>query len=101
MIQMIKGMAQNPIMQLIYSQVEIVSSEYVGDEFHFQLRIPMPKIEIPDISEIPELQGIEMPEMPEHLEMPDTTLKMRKEDGAWRIHEITLRNYNDLSNGGL
>ena len=88
MIQMMKGMAQNPIVQLIYSQVEIVSSEFVGDEFHFQLRIPIPMIEIPDISEIPELQGIEMPEMPEHLEMPDTTLKMRKEDGAWRIYEI-------------
>ncbi len=87
-IQMLKEMAQNPMMQYIFSQVEVVSSEFVGDEFHFQLRIPMPRIEIPDISEIPELQGIELPEMPEHQEMPDTTLKMRKEDGVWRIYEI-------------
>ena len=94
MIQIMKDMAQNPVIQLIYSQVEIVSSEFIGDEFHFQLRIPMPIIEMPDISEIPELQGMKMPEgielseMPKHLEMPDTTLKMRKEDGVWRIYEI-------------
>ena len=87
-IQMIEDMGQNPMVQSMFSQVEVVSSKYVWDEFHFQLGIPLPKIEMPDISEMPELQGIEMPEMPEHLEMPDTTLKMRKEDGAWRIYEI-------------
>ena len=27
----------------MYGQVEVVSSEYVGDEFHFRLRIPMPE----------------------------------------------------------
>ena len=49
----------------------------------------MPKIELPDLSEIPGLEGIEFPEMPENQEKPDTTLnKMRKEDGAWRIYDI-------------
>ena len=78
----------------IYSQLTVVSSEHVGDEFHFKLRIPMPKIEMPDISEMPELQGMELPEgmdlseMPDHLEMPDMTYKMRKEADEWRIYDI-------------
>ena len=92
--QAIKSAPQNPMVQSIFSQAEVMSSEYVGDEYHFQLRIPMPKIEIPDISEMPELQGIKLPEgmdlseMPDHLEIPDMIHKMRKEDGVWRIYDI-------------
>ena len=88
MIRMLKDTMQNPMVRSMFSQIEIVSSGFVGDEFHFQMKIPMPKIEIPDTSQMPELQGIELPEMPEHLEMPGTALKMRKEDGAWRIYDI-------------
>ena len=97
-VQMIEDSMDNPMVQeglrSIYSQLTVVSSEHVGDEFHFKLRIPMPKIEMPDISEMPELQGMELPEgmdlsdMPDHLEIPDMTHKMRKEDGAWRINDI-------------
>ena len=32
-------------------QAEVVSSEHVGDEFHFRLRIPMPKL--PEIPQVP------------------------------------------------
>ena len=67
----------------MYSQTEVVSSEYVGDEFHFQLR--MPALEIP-----------EMPDVELHFSSPpsptDTFLKMRKEDGAWRIYEYSHAN---------
>ncbi len=97
-VQMIEDSMDNPMVQeglrSIYSQLTVVSSEHVGDEFYFKLRIPMPKIEMPDISEMPELQGMELPEgmdlsdMPDHLEIPDMTHKMRKEDGAWRIYDI-------------
>lgn len=92
-VQMIEDSMDNPMVQealrSIYSQLEVVSSEYVDDEFHFKLRVPMPNIDVPDITEIPGLEGIELPEMPENQEMPDTTLnKMRKEDGLWKIYEI-------------
>ena len=97
-VQMMEDSMGDPMVQeglrSIYSQLTVVSSEYVGDEFHFKLRIPMPKIEMPDISEMPELQGMELPEgmdlseMPDHLEMPDMTHKMRKEDDVWRIYDI-------------
>ena len=78
------------IMQSIFSQVEVVGSEYVGDEFHFQFRMAMPKIEMPDLSDMPEIPGIELPEIPELSEIPeyiDTTVKMRKENGVWQIYE--------------
>ncbi len=86
-LQMIRGMVQ-PILRQMFSQAEIVSREYIGDEFHFRLRVPSP--EMPeilgmlgrDISEVPET--IEVPEMPE---MPDLLRKMRKEDGTWQIYE--------------
>ncbi len=67
-IQMMKDMAAHPMIEAAFIMAEIVSSEFVGDEFHFQLRIPMPIIEMPA--------------------PPDTLLKMRKENGAWRIYEI-------------
>ena len=58
------------------SQVEVVSNEYVGDEFHFRFRTPAS--EIPDISD----QG-------ETVVFPseERLVKMRKENGAWRIYD--------------
>jgi hypothetical protein len=66
--------------QQTFGGIEIVNHEYVGDEFRFRLRIPAP-----DISTIlgimsPETEEIEMPAL------PDMLMKMRKEDGAWRIY---------------
>ena len=91
--EVVEAMAEETTLQLeqqlfepvrkMYSQTEIVSSEYVGDEFHFHLRMP----------------GLEIPEMPDvelHFSSPpsptDTFLKMRKEDGAWRIYEYSHAN---------
>ena len=62
----------------MYSRTEIVNGEYVGDEFHFQLRMPALKIpEMPDV-EI----TFSSPPSP-----TNTFLKMRKENGAWLIYE--------------
>lgn len=47
---------------LMLSQMEVVSSQYVGDEFHFRLKVPMA-----DPSEI--------------------SFKMRKVDGVWLIYD--------------
>ena len=67
----------------MYSQTEVVNGEYVGDEFHFQLR--MPALEIP-----------EMPDMEITFSSPpsptDTFFKMRKENGAWLIYEYEYAN---------
>ena len=67
----------------MYSRTEVVGGEYVGDEFHFQLRMPAP--------EIPEIPAVELtfssPPSP-----TDTFLKMRKENGAWRIYEYSHAN---------
>ena len=58
-------------------QASAVNGEYVGDESHFRLKMPAPKI--PDGGG----QGIEMSVTP----LPDTATKMRKEDGVWRGYE--------------
>ena len=60
----------------MYGQVEVVSSEYVGEEFHFQLRIPMP-----ELPEMPQVPGLELPENIKKL------VKIRKVDGAWQIYD--------------
>ena len=65
----------------MYGQVEIVNSEYVGAEFHFRLRIPMP-----EMPEIPQVPGLELPEMPEMPESMDSLVKMRKVNGVWQIY---------------
>ena len=57
------------------SQTEVVSSEYLGDEFHFQLRIPAP--------EMPEISGVEV----ETTSDGDLLFKMRRIDGVWRIYD--------------
>ena len=64
--------------QEMYGQMEIEGSEYVGDEFHFRLRVPMPKI--PGLAELP--PGF--PELPESI---IRRVKMRKVDGVWIIYE--------------
>ena len=57
------------------SQVKVVRSEYVGDEFHFELGGPTP--------EIPEIPGIEISKVA----APNELYKMRKENGAWRVYD--------------
>ena len=74
-----------PALKQMYGQAEVVSSEHVGDEFHFRLRVPIP--EMPEMPEMPQVPGIEIPEMPE---MPDSVTrfrKIRKENGVWRIYD--------------
>ena len=44
------------------SQVEVLSSQYVGDEFHFRLRVPM-------------------------ADRPEVSVKMRKVEGVWLIYD--------------
>ena len=72
--------------------LEVVSSEYVGDEFHFRVTTFTPQLgELlePVVRDLPEdlraeLSKIDIPELPESVE---NVVKMRKEDGAWRIYE--------------
>jgi len=73
-IQAMKG-AMLPILKQMLSSAEVVNSEYVGDELHFQIRISSP--EIPGASDL----GI-----PEMSKMPDQLNKIRKENGVWRIY---------------
>ena len=62
-----------------FSQVDIANSKYVGDEYHFKLR--MPSIELPEMPSDVEIK----PEMP--ISVPDFLVKMRRADGLWRIYE--------------
>ena len=57
------------------AQTEIASSEHVGDEFHFRIRIPVPKMR--------EIPGVEVPKLPDSV---TPIRKMRKENGVWRIY---------------
>lgn len=70
----------------MYGQVEVVSSEYVGDEFHFQTRTPMPVL-----PEMPQVPGLELPEMPELPESMDSLVKMRKVNGVWQIYHDEVK----------
>ena len=79
LLQTLKKMMR-PTFKQTYGQAEVVSSEHVGDEFHFRLRIPMPKL-----PEIPQVPGrVEMPKLPESVER---LVKMRKVDGVWQIYD--------------
>ena len=60
----------------LQSQAEVVTSEYIGDEFHFRLRMPAP--EIPDVSD---------PDRVIFVSPAYQLIKMRKENGTWRIYE--------------
>ena len=64
------------------SRTEVESSEYVGDEFHFRLRTP-----VPEMLGIP---GVEVEEIP--TSVPDILFKMRIIDGVWRIYEHNYAN---------
>ena len=65
------------LLRAMQNQASARNGEYVGDEFHFRLGMPAPKI--PDGGE----QGLEMFIMPP----PDAVTKMRKEEGVWRGYE--------------
>ena len=89
-IQMMLETMQDPemlarargVFSQMYGQAEVVSSEYVGDEFHFRLRIPMP-----EMPEIPRVPGLEIPEMPVLPESIERLVKIRRVDGAWQIYD--------------
>lgn len=84
-------------------RTEIVSSEYVDGEFHFRLREP--KLQIGELigmvvqnlpedhqaAALAEIPGAEMERLAVEMENTpapsDILIKMRKEDGAWRIYE--------------
>ena len=67
--------ARLPSLKQRNAQAEIASSEHVGDEFHFRIRLPVPKMR--------EIPGVEVPKLPDSV----TPLrKMRKENGVWRIY---------------
>ena len=85
--EVIKAMAVDQIRQLkplldasfreMQSQASAINGEYVGDEFHFRLRMPAPKM-----LESRE-QGVEMSFAPP----PDSVIKMRREEGGWRVYD--------------
>ena len=75
MIQTTKEMAR-PTLRRTFSQADITSSKYVDDEFHFQMKIPLP--------EMPDVPGMEVPEMPNSL---TSLYKMRKVSGVWQIYD--------------
>ena len=85
------------MMESAYNQMfggaEIVSSEYVGDEFHFQLKIPASDALNTMLGTLmQQMEGRpEMAELPPMPQVPDIEVifKMRKEDGAWRIYDDT------------
>lgn len=64
-----------PALKQMFSSAEVVSSEYIGDELHFQVRVSSP--------EIPGASDLGIPEMPK---MPDQLNKIRKKNGVWRIY---------------
>ena len=64
-----------------FSGLEIVSSKYVGDEFHFEIGGPPP----PEILGTPAIVISEV-------RAPNELYKMRKENGAWRIYESETLN---------
>ncbi len=63
-----------------FSGLEIVSSKYVGDEFHFEIGGPPPEILGTPAIVISEVRA------------PNELYKMRKENGAWRIYESETLN---------
>ena len=71
-LQTMKEMMR-PMLKQMFGSTEVVSSEYVGDELHFRIRISAP--------EIPGASGFEMPKI------PDSLHKIRKENGVWRIYD--------------
>ena len=66
-----------PVLKMI-SQAEVVSSGYVGSEFHFRLGMPAPEMPVPNKEAVIET---EIPPPPE------TLVKMRKENDTWLIYD--------------
>ena len=91
------------ILSRTIGRTEIVSSEYVGDEWHFRLREPELQFReligmvVQNLSEeqqaaaLAEIPGAEMERIAVEMENTpapsDILIKMRKENGAWRIYE--------------
>ena len=77
--EMVQGIREMmlPIFKQMLGQAEVANSEHVGDEFHFRIRIPSPKI--------PGASGLGIPEP----KIPDSLHKIRKENGVWRIYDQT------------
>ena len=74
-----------PVLKQMYGRAEVMSSEHVGDEFHFRLRVPMPAM--PEMPDTPPVPGLEIPEMPEIPDSMTRLRKIRKENGVWRIYD--------------
>ena len=72
----------------VLSQSSVVSSEYVDDEFHFLLRMSAPPApRIPKILDNGE-RGVEIVDISVSVTSPpDSLIKMRKEEGVWRVYE--------------
>ena len=70
------------------SQSSVVSSEYVGDEFHFLLRMPAPPApRIPKILDNGD-RGVEIVDISVSVTPPpDSLIKMRREEGVWRVYD--------------
>ena len=67
-----------PLILKMINQAETVDSGHVGDEFHFRLRMPAPEVPM-QVSGIEVKSNITPP--------PDLLIKMRKENGSWRIYD--------------
>lgn len=96
------------ILSRTIGRTEIVSSEYIGGEFHFRLREPDLQIgeliemvmqNLPEehqaaaLAEIPRAEMERVAVEMENTPTPsDILIKMRKEDGAWRIYESSNAN---------
>ena len=88
--------ALRKVLQETFAQAEIVSSEHVGDEFHFRLKVWLPiglLQETLEMAKLPEgaLERFLPPEMLKFLETPKSVVllhKMKKENGAWEIYDL-------------
>ena len=67
-----------PLIRKMINQAEIVSSGYIGDEYHFQFGMPAPEMpkQVPGIGIDSKISA-----------PPDVLIKMRKEDDTWRIYD--------------
>ncbi len=73
-----------------FGKAEIVSSEHIGSEFHFRLKVSLPIRLLLENVKLPE--GLLPPEILEFLETPKSVIllhKMKKENGAWRLYDFS------------
>ncbi len=84
-----------PLLDMI-NQVEILSSEHSGNEFRFRLKIPAGNFSAHILEILEESTRPGSPELAESGDISESLIttgsdihvKMRKENGAWRIYEI-------------